>query len=324
VQRGRTKTQVVTGQVSARGAVAVPRGQRRQRHRAAQLRSDGSFTLTLPSGNRYRLEVLTASGVKHIYARETTGLHALAFKFASRRRRGHRRGQGARGSPNDNCDPTTDPNCQCDATQLQRRRWRGLRSADRPNCGGGGGGTATRWTDPKLQVRRDRNCNGGCTIRTIRTAAAAAAIRPPIQLRAQLRSADRPELRLRRETATARTVAAVAPIRTIRTATAVQLRSADRPELRLRRERQLQGRWPAVAPIRNDPNCKRRWRRQLRSDHRPELQVRPDHERLQRQRRWRLAIRTNDPNCQCDAAPANNCGSTAPIRTIRARARIPA
>ncbi len=55
---------------------------------AAQVRSDGSFTLALPSGNRYRIEVLTAAGVKHLYTMATPACTTSRSRSASRSRRG--------------------------------------------------------------------------------------------------------------------------------------------------------------------------------------------------------------------------------------------
>jgi len=46
---------------------------------AATVRTDGSFTLSLPVGERYRLEVLTTSGVRHVVASKDGSLTALTF-----------------------------------------------------------------------------------------------------------------------------------------------------------------------------------------------------------------------------------------------------
>jgi hypothetical protein len=64
-------TQVVTGTVSASDAIAVRAVVDDQVVTATQVRSDGSFSLSLPAGKAYRLEVLSSLGVQHV--RQATG-----------------------------------------------------------------------------------------------------------------------------------------------------------------------------------------------------------------------------------------------------------
>ena len=63
------KTQLLTGKLSStQHAIAVRAVDGTTVITAARVRSDGSFTLQLPAGHHYRLEVLTASGVHNIVA----------------------------------------------------------------------------------------------------------------------------------------------------------------------------------------------------------------------------------------------------------------
>ena len=73
-------SQVLTGRITTSGALAVRAVTADSTVTAAQVRSDGSFSLALPAGKRYRLEVLTTSGVRHMYSQKTSGLTALSFK----------------------------------------------------------------------------------------------------------------------------------------------------------------------------------------------------------------------------------------------------
>lgn len=74
-----SSTQVLTGRLATSGALAVRAVSGNRTVTAAQVRSDGSFTLALPAGENYRLEVLTTSGVRHVLASRPTGLADLAF-----------------------------------------------------------------------------------------------------------------------------------------------------------------------------------------------------------------------------------------------------
>jgi hypothetical protein len=71
---------VLTGRVTTSGALAVRAVTDDSTVTAAQVRSDGSFTLALPAGARYRLEVLTTSGVRHVLSHQSSGLRALSFE----------------------------------------------------------------------------------------------------------------------------------------------------------------------------------------------------------------------------------------------------
>jgi hypothetical protein len=142
---GGTETQVVTGQISARSAAAVRAIDDEDVVTAAQVHSNGSFTLVLPAGNRYRLEVLTATGVKHLYVHGPTGLHDLAFKVCKpglpwdvgvlKPPAGDRKGT---------CDPSTDASCKCDPSG---------------KCGGGGG--CDLKTDPTCKCGPFDKCDDG-------------------------------------------------------------------------------------------------------------------------------------------------------------------
>ena len=77
---GDPETQVLTGKIQTSGALAVRAVTGDTVITAATVRSDGSFTLSLPVGQRYRLEVLTTSGVRHVVAAKNGTLTALSFK----------------------------------------------------------------------------------------------------------------------------------------------------------------------------------------------------------------------------------------------------
>src|SRR5687768_17201079 len=70
-------TQVLTGRFDETGIVAIRAVSGTDVVTAAQVANDGSFRLVLPSGARYRLEVLTESGVKHVLAHEGNGWKGL-------------------------------------------------------------------------------------------------------------------------------------------------------------------------------------------------------------------------------------------------------
>jgi len=74
-------TQVISGKVTTNGAVAVRAVRGDVVVTASQIRTDGSFTLVLPAaGERYRLEVLTTSGVRHVFSRAEGSLADLSFR----------------------------------------------------------------------------------------------------------------------------------------------------------------------------------------------------------------------------------------------------
>src|SRR5688500_5535595 len=116
------KTQVLTGRVSQQGAIAVRAIDGDTVITAGRVRSDGSFTLSLPAGHKYRLQVLTASGVHNIVGTKDGSLTDLTFKVCQPQDPFDMGGFGEPCDPMDpntmcepGCDPTTDPNCwKCD------------------------------------------------------------------------------------------------------------------------------------------------------------------------------------------------------------------
>lgn len=114
-------TQVLTGRVTTSGATAVRAVSNGTVVTAARVRSDGSFTLSLPAGTNYQLQVLTSGGVQHVL----NGHAALAFDVCHPTDPfdlggvGHGGGTGlGSGSggcgmppPPDNCDPATGLCC---------------------------------------------------------------------------------------------------------------------------------------------------------------------------------------------------------------------
>lgn len=108
--------QVLTGRVGTTGAIAVRAVTTDSVVTAAQVRSDGTFTLALPTGKRYRLEVLTTSGVRHVLANGAGSLSDLTFEVCQPTDPfdvggiGWGMGMGT-GGGTPNCDPMTDPDC---------------------------------------------------------------------------------------------------------------------------------------------------------------------------------------------------------------------
>lgn len=118
--------QVLTGRFATSGALAVRAVSADQTVTAAQVRSDGSFTLALPAGQRYRLEVLTTSGVRHVLAEGSRGLTALNFRVCDPGDPWDVGNVGNGMDPGTGCNDPNDPMCKCaDPTTA---------STD-PNCG---------------------------------------------------------------------------------------------------------------------------------------------------------------------------------------------
>ncbi len=111
-------TQVLTGRFTTSGALAVRAVTSDSTVTAAQVRSDGSFTLALPTGKRYRLEVLTTSGVRHVLSQKSGGLTALSFEVCQpvdpwdvgTVGNGMDPNGGGGGTP---CNDPNDPMCKC-------------------------------------------------------------------------------------------------------------------------------------------------------------------------------------------------------------------
>jgi hypothetical protein len=138
---GGSETQVLTGRVdTSKGALAIRAVSADDVVTATPVRTDGSFTLTLPAGTTYRLEVLTRDGVKNIVRRSGNVLRDLSFKVCEPVDPFDIGGVGDPttdglcnpGDPNctpcdpatgmdcdqpplpPTCDPTLDPNCKCE------------------------------------------------------------------------------------------------------------------------------------------------------------------------------------------------------------------
>src|SRR5688500_3695221 len=119
---GGTSTQVLTGHVpSERGALAVRAVADGEIVAATPVRSDGTWTIELAEGQRYRLEVLTRTGVKHVVHHKDGSLRDLVFKVCDA---GEPHDTGEMGDPQPGdqpgdpgcdepptCDPMTDPDC---------------------------------------------------------------------------------------------------------------------------------------------------------------------------------------------------------------------
>jgi hypothetical protein len=159
-------TQVLTGRVTNHNAVAVRAIDGDTIITAGRVRTDGSFTLQLPAGHRYRLEVLTSDGVHNVVGKGGT-LGDLAFKVCQPT---DPFDMGQFGEPG--CDPM-DPNNKCDDPAP-------CDPMSDPNCGGGGGGgncdpmsdpncgwpcdpTTDPMCKPPCDPMTDPTCNGGGT-----------------------------------------------------------------------------------------------------------------------------------------------------------------
>jgi hypothetical protein len=165
------ETQVLTGRVTTDNAVAVRAIDGDTIITAGRVRSDGSFTLQLPAGHRYRLEVLTTDGVHNVVAK-TGALADITFKVCEPTDPFDMGGFGEPGCDpmdpkntgcGDPCDPMTDPNCgggngcdpsepwcpdgQCDPMNAGDPDCKCDPMTD-PNCGGGGGGGGCDPNDP--------------------------------------------------------------------------------------------------------------------------------------------------------------------------------
>jgi hypothetical protein len=155
-EHGTSGDQVLTGRIRTSGALAVRAISADSAVTAAQVRSDGTFTLALPSHKRYRLEVLTTSGVRHVLGHQSGAFTALSFEVCDPVDPwdvggigdGSMPGGGGGGTT---CDPATDPNCKmCDPGDPNCTPPQPCDPTD-PDCG-------TMCNDPS-----DPNCFPGCT-----------------------------------------------------------------------------------------------------------------------------------------------------------------
>jgi hypothetical protein len=108
---GDPETQVITGRVGARDALAVRAIAGESVVTAGRVRSDGSFRLILPAGARYRLEVLTSSGVRNVVGTGDAVLADLAFEVCDPTDPFDMGNLGPPGELPPPCDPMSDPNC---------------------------------------------------------------------------------------------------------------------------------------------------------------------------------------------------------------------
>lgn len=156
---GGSGTQVITGHVDVgKGALAVRAIADDDVVTATPVRRDGSFTLVLPSGPQYRLEVLTSNGVKNVVMRSGNVLRDLSFKVCQPK---DPFDIGAMGDPSTDglCMPG-DPNCEpCDPMA-------GMACGEPPNCGPNDPNCmcdpATGNCTPPCDPMTDPTCGGGC------------------------------------------------------------------------------------------------------------------------------------------------------------------
>ncbi len=161
---GEDSPQVITGHFElSRGALAIRAITDDNVVTATPVRTDGSFTLTLPAGSSYRLEVLTSTGVKNIVMRSGNVLRDLSFKVCQPQ---DPFDVGDVGDPNMDglcapgdvnctpCDPMSGEMCpeppkECQPDDPNCAPPPGCESMTDPNCGG---------CDPMT----DPSCGGGC------------------------------------------------------------------------------------------------------------------------------------------------------------------
>ena len=110
--------QVLTGRIDtthASGVVAIRAVSGSDVVTAAQVASDGSFRITLPTGAKYRLEVLSSGGVKQVLSHGDSGWKAMEVQVCVPSAPFDMGGMGNSGAmcdPSDpNCTPQPDPNC---------------------------------------------------------------------------------------------------------------------------------------------------------------------------------------------------------------------
>src|SRR5215207_2010382 len=73
-------SQVLTGRIDTTGVVAIRAVSGDDVVTAAQIESDGSFRIALPAGAKYRLEVLTTTGVKQVLQHDDGTWKGFAVK----------------------------------------------------------------------------------------------------------------------------------------------------------------------------------------------------------------------------------------------------
>ncbi|MEO8705412.1 MAG: hypothetical protein ABI867_35550 [Kofleriaceae bacterium] len=107
-------TQVITGHIDgAKGALAIRAVANGEVVTATPVRTDGTFTLAIPEGTHYRLEVLTRDGVKKIVARSGNRLADLTFSVCQP---SDPFDAGEVGDPmSPPCTDPMDPTCNCQA-----------------------------------------------------------------------------------------------------------------------------------------------------------------------------------------------------------------
>jgi hypothetical protein len=120
---GGSPAQVLTGKVTAKDAIAVRAVSGSDVVTAGRVHTDGSFTLSLPEGKAYHLEVLTSDGsARPILARDGVTPKNLAFDVCHASKPydlggvggSNGAGPGLCPPPPPPCDSSTDPSCMCD------------------------------------------------------------------------------------------------------------------------------------------------------------------------------------------------------------------
>ena len=108
---GGESSQVLTGRIDSThtsGAVAIRAVAGDDVVAASQIASDGRFRISLPAGAKYRLEVLTTTGVKPMLHVDG-GWKSMEVKVCIP---SVPFDMGDVGNANEMCDPSTDPNCK--------------------------------------------------------------------------------------------------------------------------------------------------------------------------------------------------------------------
>ena len=147
--------QVIAGNVTTSGALAVRAISDGNVVTAARVRSDGSFTLSLPALTQFQLEVLTRAGVQHVI---DTHAAVLAFRVCAPTApydlggMGHGSGSGGCDQPPPMCDPATGMCCDANGNCMPEcdpmsdpNCWPPPPPDCNPSTGGARRRTAIRW-----------------------------------------------------------------------------------------------------------------------------------------------------------------------------------
>jgi hypothetical protein len=108
---GEPSSQILTGRIDTTGVMAIRAVSGDDVVTAAKIESDGRFRIALPAGAKYRLEVLTSSGVKQLLAHDDGSWKGLVVKVCAPTEPFDLGGVGDPGTMCDPMDPSCKPDC---------------------------------------------------------------------------------------------------------------------------------------------------------------------------------------------------------------------